>query len=64
MPARKCEHRRAGDTCRAGAVFRVARAREYDAQDSCRRHLAATVEALVHGESRPVTVTLLGEDST
>lgn len=59
MAGRKCEHCGGNETCRAGAVFRVSRGRKHDAQDSCRRHLAATVDALQGGERRPVTVTVI-----
>jgi hypothetical protein len=46
-----------GTECPSQASFRVKRGREYDAQDSCRRHLALTVTALIGAEwGRPVTV--------
>jgi hypothetical protein len=49
---RACEHRRTGtEPCGAAAAFRVALGRRHDAQLSCRRHLAATVDALC-GEDR------------
>lgn len=52
---RLCEHRTLGSTdpeCRNLAVYRVSRpSRRHDAQDSCRRHLAATVDALAQGDT-------------
>lgn len=54
-----CEHRdgtKSPDPCGAGAVFVVSRGRGWDAQRSCRRHLAATVVALGGAERRDVTV--------
>ena len=54
---RTCEHRDGGETCTAAAVYVVARpGRKYDAQDSCRRHLAATVEALREGQDVDIIV--------
>jgi hypothetical protein len=61
MSAKRCEHRDCGDTCPSRAVFHVSRGRRHDAQDSCRRHLAATAEALAEGTARPVIVTVLAE---
>lgn len=59
---RHCEHRHPGEEeCGAPASFRVSRGRSYDAQLSCRRHLAATVDALIGEEFRPVTVEQLTE---
>jgi len=62
-PAGLCEakHQLTGNSCPAQAVYTVAYGtREHDAQDSCRRHLAATVEAMTEGTAHPVTVTLAG----
>lgn len=59
MDGKKCEHLGRNGPCSLGAVFRVSRGRKHDAQDSCRRHLAATVEALEEGEGRSVTVALI-----
>jgi hypothetical protein len=58
---RHCEHRALNEdtSCGAVAIFRVSRGRQYDAQDSCRRHLAATAEALAEGSGHPLTVTVL-----
>ena len=55
---RRCEHRDVNEpeTCGVRAVFNVSRGRKYDAQDSCRRHLAATVEALAQGDDVDVVV--------
>ena len=51
---RRCEHREDGTgrpACRYRAVYRVSRpSRKHDAQDSCRLHLAATVDALARGD--------------
>lgn len=68
MAIRKCEHRLGGPSCTAPAVFRVSRGREYDAQDSCRRHLAATAETLAidGGDAEtvsPVTVILIDPEA-
>lgn len=62
---RKCEWRDINEppACAAKARFRVSRGREYDAQDSCARHLARTVEALIGLEDRPVTVRRIKEPS-
>jgi hypothetical protein len=48
--ARGCEHKSGGTECQARAVYTVARGRRHDVQDSCRRHLAATVDALAFDE--------------
>lgn len=59
---RRCEHRRTrGESaCNSAATFRVSRGRQHDAQNSCRRHLAATVRALIGAEyGKPVTVQLI-----
>lgn len=54
---RACEHRHPNeDPCGAPASFRVARGRAHDAQDSCRRHLAATVDAICGDDRDTVTV--------
>lgn len=55
----RCEHRFAGASCIARARYRVSRnGRYYDAQDSCGRHLAATVDALSEGQQRDIIVRL------
>lgn len=54
---RACEHPVNGQPCAAGATFNVTRGRKHDAEDSCRRHLAAVVEALMQADRIPVTVT-------
>jgi hypothetical protein len=62
MPDKHCEHREDGSgnpSCAAPAIFTVARGRKHDAQLSCRRHLAATVEALAEGQNASVTLTLV-----
>jgi hypothetical protein len=53
-----CEHRHLnGHVCGAEASWNVSLGRRrYDAQDSCCRHLSATVQALGEGEGRDVTV--------
>ena len=51
---RRCEYRNiaADPECKFRAVFRVSRPnRRHDAQDSCRRHVAATVEALAQTDT-------------
>jgi hypothetical protein len=52
---RRCEHRDPGAVnpeCKRRAVYRVSRpSRKHDAQDSCRIHLAATVDALSQGDA-------------
>lgn len=52
---RLCEHREPGTgnpACRNRAVYRVSRpTRKHDARDACRRHLAATLDALAQGDS-------------
>jgi hypothetical protein len=52
---RRCEHRDSGAVnpeCTRRAVYRVSRpTRKHDAQDSCRLHLAATVDALSQGDT-------------
>ena len=52
---RRCEHREDGTgrpACSRRAVYRVSRAsRKRDAQDSCRLHLAATVDTLSQGDA-------------
>jgi hypothetical protein len=53
---RRCEHRGGGETCSAPASYQVSRGRKHDAQDSCRRHLAATVDALCGEDRDTVTV--------
>jgi hypothetical protein len=56
---RTCEHRLAGSgwPCEATATFRVSREhRTSDAQDSCRRHLHSTVEALMQADNVAVLV--------
>jgi hypothetical protein len=55
---RHCEHRadRGDDPCAAPASFRVSRGRKHDARDSCRRHLAATVDAICGEDRDTVTV--------
>lgn len=54
---RTCEHRGPdGPPCGVKARFRVSRQRRHDAQDSCGRHLAATVTALMQADDVPVTV--------
>jgi hypothetical protein len=56
FPAR-CEHSHPNeDACGAWASFRVSLGRKHDAQDSCRRHLAATVDALCGEDRDTVTV--------
>lgn len=45
-----------GESCRASAAFRVSQGRLHDAQDSCRRHLAATAGAFIQAGTKPVTV--------
>jgi hypothetical protein len=47
--------------CGARARYRVSRARRIDAQDSCGRHLMATVEALMQADDVPVTVQRIRE---
>lgn len=57
----RCDHRRLGDRkrCKNPAVYYVARiGRKYDAQDSCRKHLARTIDALAEGQAVIITVTL------
>jgi hypothetical protein len=57
---RTCEHRDGSkwpDLCGCVASFNVSRGRQYDAEDSCRRHLAAVVDTLMQAEDVPVTVT-------
>ena len=48
-PKRTCEWIRVldGERCGAAASFLVSQGRRYDAQDSCRRHLACTVTAFL-----------------
>lgn len=56
---RKCEYRDidATEACGFRARFRVTRiGRKFDAQDSCRCHLAATCTALEEGDGTLVTV--------
>lgn len=52
---RRCEHRDPGavnPACKRRAVYRVSHpSRKHDAQDSCRLHLAATVDALSQGDT-------------
>lgn len=52
---RRCEYRDPGairPECRSRAIYRVSRpTRKRDARNSCRRHLAATVDALSQGDS-------------
>lgn len=52
---RRCEHREDGTgrpACSRRAIYRVSRpTRKHDAQDSCRIHLAATVDALSQGDA-------------
>lgn len=57
---RTCEHHPVNESdhpCGCVARFNVTRGRKHDAQHSCRRHLAATVEALMQADSVAVTVT-------
>ena len=61
-PACEMSPMNTGTTCGAKASYLVSRGRRYDAQHSCRRHLAATVDALEQGEGRPVTVEVLRDD--
>ena len=58
---RRCEHRHVNEPemCGAPAAYNVSRGRKYDAQDSCRRHLAATVDALTEGQDVAITVTAI-----
>lgn len=55
---RRCEHRHVNEpeACGAPASYNVSRGRRYDAQDSCRRHLTATVDALAEGQDVDITV--------
>jgi len=47
-PKRTCEWLIDGaERCGAEASFLVSQGRQYDAQDSCRRHLAATATAFL-----------------
>lgn len=56
-PRRPCEHRDGSKQCTARASYRVARyGRRLDAQLSCRRHLAVTVDALEEGDGKPIVV--------
>lgn len=58
----KCEYRQANETCPCRAHYHVKRKyRVYDGQDSCGRHLAATVEALAEGQPSEIVVTLKRE---
>lgn len=57
MSVPRCEFRLMNEPCSAVATFRVARGRQYDAQKSCRRHLALTIDALMEGQDVPITVT-------
>jgi hypothetical protein len=61
---RCCEHRHINEpeTCGAPASYNVSRGRKYDAQDSCRRHLAATVDALREGQDVAITVRAVRDD--
>jgi hypothetical protein len=57
---RTCEYHDVNEwdrPCGNRASFNVSRGRKFDAQDSCKRHLAATVVALMQQEDKPVTVT-------
>jgi hypothetical protein len=63
--ARTCEYLPDGPLpCGCIASFRVSRGRKYDAQDSCRRHLAGTVTALIGLEDRAVTVEVIRANDT
>lgn len=55
-----CEHRHPNeDPCGAQAAYVVSVGhRKHDAQASCRRHLAATVDALRGGECRDAEITV------
>jgi len=59
-----CEHRQINEPepCGARASYNVHRGRKYDAQDSCRRHLAATVDALREGQDVDITVRALADN--
>ena len=48
-PKRTCEWIRVldGERCGAEASFLISQGRRHDAQDSCRRHLAHTVQAFI-----------------
>ena len=61
MPDQHCEHSEdasGNPSCTASAIFTVSRGRKYDAQLSCRRHLAAAGGALMEGQDVPLTITL------
>jgi hypothetical protein len=59
---RTCEHRHPNeDPCAAPAAFRVSPGRNHDAQDSCRRHLALTVDAVCGEDRDTVTVEQITE---
>lgn len=65
---RPCEHREDGTgrpACSRRAVYRVSRpSRKHDAQDSCRLHLAATVDALSQGDaSLALAITYVTEEA-
>ena len=62
----KCEWRlqfgaRSGDSCGFTAPYRVSRGtRRYDAQNSCRVHLARTADMLAEGQECDIVVHCLG----
>lgn len=64
-PVRRCERPDGGQPCGAVAGYRISAGRAHDAEDSCGRHLAATVTALAGSELilahryKPVTVTVV-----
>lgn len=61
---RTCEHRpvNGNRACGCRAAFRVSREhRSSDAQDSCRRHLHSTVEALMQADDVTIAVTRIRE---
>lgn len=55
-----CEHRHPNeDLCGAQAAYVVSVGqRKHDAQESCRRHLSATVDALMGAETRSADITV------
>jgi hypothetical protein len=60
MADRKCEHRHLNEIpCGSQAAYIVSVGRRMsDAQSSCRRHLAATVDALEGAEQRDADITV------